>query len=384
MPISDVYIDWDQQIIHVPKTATQLVQSVPTEIRALDLDLFRLQLKNLEDDVDGMPFVDTHLHVTVFDLGDGTTLARAIKIINGYTITFEDGQYRVNLVGANTNISVSTNVNQVGINSANSAGLVHIEQILDQSFAGTINIDVDEGLSGVQYPRGTQTDPVDNFTDAKAISLTRKLDSFVFDGVITLDALDDIEHTHWQGHGHIVSRLVMDGNDTSGCTFRDMMVSGTMSGICFIRDCHIMGLVDFKGHAHNSIFATTTPIVLASNPSLTTLFLDCHSGVPGTGTPILDLTNLTASDTVSLRAYSGGITLKNLTSAANISIDMIAGNVIIDSSCTAGTIVVRGLSDFTDNSVGATLVTNGLVYAKELNDAILVIRSNTAATLGLI
>jgi hypothetical protein len=57
------------------------------------------------------------------DVG-GVVLARVVEIINGYTVTFEDGMYRVTLVGANSNISDVTNLNQVSIASTNSAGLI--------------------------------------------------------------------------------------------------------------------------------------------------------------------------------------------------------------------------------------------------------------------
>ena len=120
-----ITIDWGTKIISIPKADTQLVQSSPTEIRQLDLDAFRLELKALEDDAAGMPFLDTHNHVGPITVG-GVTLARVIEIINGYSVTFEDGQYAVNLVGANSNVGDVTNVNQVSIRSANSAGLTSI------------------------------------------------------------------------------------------------------------------------------------------------------------------------------------------------------------------------------------------------------------------
>jgi len=47
-----------------------------------------------------------------------------VEIINGYTVTFEDGQYRVTLLGANSNVADVTNVNQVSIQPNNSAGQV--------------------------------------------------------------------------------------------------------------------------------------------------------------------------------------------------------------------------------------------------------------------
>jgi hypothetical protein len=121
----DVYIDWANRIIFIPKQVTTLVQASPTEIRELDLNAFRLKLKDLEDSPEGMPYLDTHRHNTSVTLG-GVTFARLVEIINDYTITFEDGQYAVNLVGANSNVGDRVNVNQVSVRSANSAGLIEV------------------------------------------------------------------------------------------------------------------------------------------------------------------------------------------------------------------------------------------------------------------
>lgn len=117
-------INWVTKVIYVPKADMTLIQSSPIEIRELDLDVFRLALKDLEDSEEGMAFPDTHRHNTEVSVG-GITLARTIEIINGYTVTFEDGQYAVNLVGANSNVGDVVNFNLVSVRSFNSAGLVH-------------------------------------------------------------------------------------------------------------------------------------------------------------------------------------------------------------------------------------------------------------------
>lgn len=119
-----ITIDWGTKVINVPKADLTLVQASP-EVREMDLDWFRLQLKDLEDGEDGMCFPDTHRHNTEVTIA-GITLARVIEIINGYTITFEDGTYSVNLIGANTNVMDVVNKNQVSTRSWNSAGLINV------------------------------------------------------------------------------------------------------------------------------------------------------------------------------------------------------------------------------------------------------------------
>jgi len=115
-----ITIDWGTRVINVPQADLTLVSG---SVYELDLDVFRLRLKDLEDDVDGIVFPTTHNHFTTVTVA-GTTLARVVELINGYTVTFENGMYAVNLVGANSNVSEKTNVNSVSIRSFNTAGLV--------------------------------------------------------------------------------------------------------------------------------------------------------------------------------------------------------------------------------------------------------------------
>jgi hypothetical protein len=118
-----ISINWGTRIINVPQAdLTPLGSGVYT----LDLDDFRKELKGLEDSEAGMAHPDTHKHNTEVVIG-GVTYARFIEIINGYTVTFEDGQYAVNLVGANSNVGDVINMNQVSVRSANTAGLIVIE-----------------------------------------------------------------------------------------------------------------------------------------------------------------------------------------------------------------------------------------------------------------
>lgn len=115
-----VTINWSTKVINIPQS---YLSSLGNNVFQLDVNDLRLSLKDIEDSEAGMNFPDTHRHNTEVVLG-GVTLTRVVEIINGYTITFEDGQYAVNLVGANNNIPDVSNVNQVSIRLNNSAGLV--------------------------------------------------------------------------------------------------------------------------------------------------------------------------------------------------------------------------------------------------------------------
>ena len=143
-----ISINWGTKVIFVPKADMTQIQTVPFEVRELNVNTFRLALKDLEDSEEGMAHPDTHRHNTEVSLG-GITLARAVEIINDYTVTFEDGQYAVSVVGANSNISDVVNLNQVSIRTANSAGL-----ITTSSGSG---LSVEEHDKLIRIPDGTMT-----------------------------------------------------------------------------------------------------------------------------------------------------------------------------------------------------------------------------------
>lgn len=113
-------VNWATKVISIPQSYLEFVSG---NTYKLDVNQFRLDLKGIEDSEEGMVFLDTHRHNTETMIG-GMTLSRVVEMINDYTITFEDGQYIVNLTGANNNILDVVNLNQVSIRSSNSAGLV--------------------------------------------------------------------------------------------------------------------------------------------------------------------------------------------------------------------------------------------------------------------
>lgn len=114
-----ITIDYTTRIINIPKSDLKLVQSTPNEVYELDVDDFRLELKDIEDSASGISFVDTHFS-SIAVTADGEVVARVFEIINGYKIEFENGNYSVNLIGASTNIDEVINLNQVRVRGVSS------------------------------------------------------------------------------------------------------------------------------------------------------------------------------------------------------------------------------------------------------------------------
>lgn len=115
-------IAWGTKVITVYRADT-FMTDLGSDNYEMDVDGFRLALRDEEDSENGQPFPHTHNHVTEVTIG-GVTYARLVEIINGYTVTFDDDQYTVFAVGANHNLADVKNPNQVSLVVNNSAGLV--------------------------------------------------------------------------------------------------------------------------------------------------------------------------------------------------------------------------------------------------------------------
>lgn len=115
-------INWATKVIGVPQAD---LAAVSTGLYELDVEAFRLALKDIEDSETGVAFPDTHRRNAPVTLS-GVTYAQTFEIINGYTVTFQDTgtPYTVRVVGANHNIADVKNVNNVSLIIGNSAGLI--------------------------------------------------------------------------------------------------------------------------------------------------------------------------------------------------------------------------------------------------------------------
>ena len=116
-------VTWDTKVINVLQADLTLISGA---LYSMDTDQFRKDLNNLSDSEEGIVFDTTHEHTAEKTIA-GDTFARFIEIINGYTVSFEDLQYTVKLIGSNNNIFDEGVIvhNQVSIIPTNSAGLIN-------------------------------------------------------------------------------------------------------------------------------------------------------------------------------------------------------------------------------------------------------------------
>jgi len=115
-------VNWGTKVITIPKADTVFV-SDPPDVRSLNVNTLWANLIDIQDDEAGISFLDIVRNTPPLTVA-GVTLARVVEIINGYTITFENGPWAVNIIGGNSNLADVVNKNQVSVNTGNSAGFI--------------------------------------------------------------------------------------------------------------------------------------------------------------------------------------------------------------------------------------------------------------------
>lgn len=340
-------IHWGNKIINVLRADLALIQSVPTEIRQLNLDTFRKELKDLEDDPEGMSFVDTHQHNTTVEVG-GVILGRVVEIINGYTVTFEDGQYAVNLVGANSNVGDVVNVNQVSVRSANSAGLQDLSTLLASAYQGRVVLDSILGQPGTDVPIGTYKTPSDNMVDTLNIAIDQGLNEIFLTRNLTIN--EDLS----AGYNIVGGSpfFVITANpiaDLTGCSITNLTIQGELDGLNVVKQCRMMAVTNVNGIFEKVSFASTVAINGSTN------IYECYSAVEGLGYPIFTVT----SGDLIIRDYKGSLGLSGITSGIHSVGINDEGRLVIDSTCTGGSIYLRGKPyEVIDNSGAGCNVVN--------------------------
>ncbi len=278
-----------------------------------------------------------------------------------------------NLVAVDANgdpiepIAPSANV-QVVRTTSSSATLQELQDIQFASFNGGVTIDPSSPYSGTAYPVGTLRQPVNNMVDALAIAQERGFDTFFVIGDLTLDDTLNLQQYTFIGESPNKSHFIIQSNaDVTNCTFIDAEVTGVLDGGNVLRNCLVHDLTYVNGYIEQCILGSGD-IVLGGGQEAH--FLDCWSGVVGSSTPTIDLGG--SGQGLGIRNYNGGIKLKNKTGPEKVSVDLNSGHVILDSTITAGEIVIRGIGEVTNNAGGtATVDTTYLVSPPSLADAIL-------------
>jgi len=360
-----ITVDWLTYVINIPKADLTLIQSSPTEIREMNLNWFRMQLHDIMDDEEGICKPKMFEHNTEVSLG-GLTYARVIEILDPYSIEFEDGQYAVNLVGANSNVGDKVVVNQVSVRSQNSAGLISSADIEFASYNGGVTVDTSSPYTGTLHPVGTARQPVNNLDDALLIAEYRGLTAFYILGDITVgDALDFKQYSFFGESIDKTTITIETETDVEQCEFYEASVQGVLDGQTKLKNCLVKDINYISGYIELCVLAGTATLGGESDA----FFLDCWAGTKKANPPIIDMGG--SGQTLVMQNFNGAIKIVNKNGAndeCNISLN--AGMIVLDSTVTAGDINIMGTGAVFDYSDGANVDTTYLVSPSNISEAV--------------
>jgi hypothetical protein len=237
--------------------------------------------------------------------------------------------------------------------SSSSATLQEQDALQYSSYGGQVSVHRDSVNTGVDYPVGNQQYPVNNAADAVIICHTKGFHTVGLLSSYDLIAGDDVSDLKIQGVSHITT--ILDVGYDAVCDkaiFDNIDISGILDGESEITNCVVRDIVYFNGHIHHSALAGR--ITLGGNkPAKIT---ECSMLEFGSAV-IIDAGG-SGQDAV-IDKFSGAITIENLTGANYIGLGMSGGMVTIAADCTAGTIIIQGNFELTDNSgAGCTVIIN--------------------------
>lgn len=304
------------------------------------------------------------------DLGGGVLVGITLELLDGWRVKFEDragpSYVTCSVTGGNIVAYDEAGSTQfplvpstyvfATITSSSSATLQEQESIQYSSFGGGVTIDAASGTAGTTFPAGTPQQPVDSVSDAMSIAVDRGFKKLYVNGDLTFTTGDDVSEMMIVGQDQILSTLTIESAaDVTSSKFQDCIITGTLDGGNVIENSRVQTLNYVNGFIWNCVLEEYT---VTLGGGAIAHFLDCWSGVPGTGIPTIDMGG--SGQYLSVTGYNGDIKLVNKTGSEQATLDINSGKVVIDSTVTAGTVIVRGTCDIEDNSgAGATVNTEG-------------------------
>jgi hypothetical protein len=232
------------------------------------------------------------------------------------------------------------------------------------SYDGGVEVDPDSSYAGTSFPTGTRQAPVNNIDDALTIAAQRGFVEIRFRSDVVLSNVDLSErHVTASILGVVV---VLGANvNVDNTRFSDATLVGSFVGTnCHLHRCRI-GDITYSGEFVEQCAIMGTITLVGSN---NVFILDNVDADPGSGTPTLDLAAFTGA--LSIRSWWGGLVVQNKVDAGTAALDMNSGRLVVDSSCTGGTIRVRGIGSVEGTTGGTVIDENDLLSRSSMASAI--------------
>lgn len=263
--------------------------------------------------------------------------------INGNLFSVDGTSVVVPTIG-NYNVLV-----EMFVSNLSDSSIAQLAEIEYASFGGGVHIDVanisGKAIAGTAFPAGNAEYPSTNTTDALAIAQGRGFGTINVIGNLALGAGDTFERFEFIGESALKTIInVASAAEVLDCEFYDCKVTGVLDGNSHIEKALVDDIEFVDGYIHKCALG---PALITLGTSTIANFFSCYSTVPGTSTPEIDMNE---TGQLALRDYNGGMKLSNYTGSGSHSVDLASGQIVLTTTITSGTFVIRGVGKLVDES----------------------------------
>ncbi len=196
---------------------------------------------------------------------------------------------------------------------------------------------------------GSDGFPFNNVNDAKDYAENHNITNIIASGDIVIPH----KLKNMTIHGVGLPRVDFNGQDVRGSSFIQCSLKGSYDDSIIAEQCFLEDGLLLRGHFMNCELSGN----YTAAPNSHILLYKCMSGIPGPDYSTISMDSGLPT-AVSVRGYNGGLHITNMDHEDDIiTVEISEGKLVVESSCTLGTLVARGDIIFNDLSNG-TLVSD--------------------------
>lgn len=250
--------------------------------------------------------------------------------------------------------------------SSSSATQLEQDAMRYASFQNSVWYKPSSSQGGTEYPSGNHEHPCNNLPDVVEIAKRWGFTTIQVLESTTLGGVLDISGFAIIGKSHVSTLVTLDASlICPNLTIKNCKITGVLDGGTDIFDCNVGDISYVNGQIHNS--GLYGNILLDGDKDA--VVESCYT-IDQDSPPVIDMGG--SGQSLAMPNYSGIVTVENLSdSDQEIGIGLAAGHIVLESTISAGTIILSGVGTRDNFTTGtATVNEDGLMNKSGIVDAV--------------
>lgn len=266
--------------------------------------------------------------------------ANHVFVLNG-NIYSEDGSnpyiptlgaYNVTIINSVSNLVDST--------------VQQLPEIEFASYQDQVHVDANSPYSGTAYPVGKHSHPVNNLSDALLIAANIGVGTITVNSDLTIQTGINIDNLTIRSDNWSVI-TIQAGVAMENTQFVNVSLYGVMEGFWnVLTDCWIYDITNFCGWLRGGSFVSIALAPYTVDSAGQSFFDDVKPMFPG----ISSIISMNTDTVVALTGHTDITTVEDLETGSSVICGLAGGKLIVDVTCTGGTIIASGVGALVNNS----------------------------------